>query len=220
MAGQTYTIKAGDTLSGIGARYGLNYNDIAKWNNIANPNLIRAGSTINLFSPQAAAPAPTPAASSGRQFTYGTASGSNSTIPGTNIPAPNEVTPFEKVLPYEKVFNPTLINDLATQQLKPELDRQQHVDKRDLWRNLAMTGAYRTGHAGVQNQRLMDNYSRALKEQTAQFTGQVNDWTQDWYNRQYESYYKNPARFTLPKLPSFDDYLKMNPVTGPGSLLT
>ena len=42
----TYVVKAGDTLSGIGARYGVDYNKIARDNNIANPNLIYVGQKI------------------------------------------------------------------------------------------------------------------------------------------------------------------------------
>jgi LysM repeat protein len=42
----TYTVKAGDTLSGIGAKYGVDYRKIAKDNNIANPNLIYVGQKL------------------------------------------------------------------------------------------------------------------------------------------------------------------------------
>lgn len=42
----TYVVKAGDTLSEIGAKYGVDYHKIAKDNNIANPNLIYIGQKI------------------------------------------------------------------------------------------------------------------------------------------------------------------------------
>lgn len=41
-----YIVKAGDTLSEIGARYGVDYRKIAKDNNIANPNLIYVGQKL------------------------------------------------------------------------------------------------------------------------------------------------------------------------------
>lgn len=44
----TYTVKAGDTLSGIAYRYGVSYQELAAYNNIANPNLIYAGQTIRI----------------------------------------------------------------------------------------------------------------------------------------------------------------------------
>lgn len=42
-AQRTYTVKKGDTLSGIGAKYGVSYQKIAKANNIDNPDLIFPG---------------------------------------------------------------------------------------------------------------------------------------------------------------------------------
>lgn len=46
--GRTYTVKAGDTLSGIAAKYGISYHVLAQINGIANPNVIYAGQTIKL----------------------------------------------------------------------------------------------------------------------------------------------------------------------------
>lgn len=43
-----YTIKSGDTLSGIAAKYGTTVNWIAKTNNIKNPNLIYPGTKIRV----------------------------------------------------------------------------------------------------------------------------------------------------------------------------
>lgn len=45
---QYYTIKSGDTLSGIASRYGTTYQRLAQLNGIANPNLIYAGQTIRV----------------------------------------------------------------------------------------------------------------------------------------------------------------------------
>ena len=41
-----YTVRAGDTLSGIAKRYGTTYQRLAQVNNIANPNLIYVGQKI------------------------------------------------------------------------------------------------------------------------------------------------------------------------------
>lgn len=43
-----YTVKSGDTLSGIAAKYGTTVDQLVKWNNIKNPNLIYAGQTIRV----------------------------------------------------------------------------------------------------------------------------------------------------------------------------
>lgn len=44
----TYTVKAGDTLSGIASKYGTTYQKIAKYNNISNPNLIYPNQKIKI----------------------------------------------------------------------------------------------------------------------------------------------------------------------------
>lgn len=43
-----YTIKNGDTLSGIAAKFGTTVNQLVIWNNINNPNVIYAGDTIRV----------------------------------------------------------------------------------------------------------------------------------------------------------------------------
>ena len=46
--GTTYTVKSGDTLSGIAAKYGTTYQRLAQINGIADPNRIYAGQTIRI----------------------------------------------------------------------------------------------------------------------------------------------------------------------------
>ena len=48
---QTYTVKRGDTLHQIALDYGLDYRELAAWNNIENPNLIRVGQVLRLAAP-------------------------------------------------------------------------------------------------------------------------------------------------------------------------
>ncbi len=56
-SGDTYTVKAGDTLSGIAARYGTTYQELARINNIANPNVIFVGQVLNVKGAPVVAPA-------------------------------------------------------------------------------------------------------------------------------------------------------------------
>ena len=51
----TYTVKAGDTLSGIASKYGTTYQELARINNIENPNLIYPNQILTL--PNGNAPA-------------------------------------------------------------------------------------------------------------------------------------------------------------------
>lgn len=47
-SGTTYTVRSGDTLSGIAAQYGTTYQHLAQINGIADPNKIYAGQTIRI----------------------------------------------------------------------------------------------------------------------------------------------------------------------------
>lgn len=56
--GGSYTVKAGDTLSKIAARYGTTYQELARINHIPNPNLILVGQVLSLSAQPAPAPVP------------------------------------------------------------------------------------------------------------------------------------------------------------------
>ncbi len=46
-----YTVKQGDTLARIGLEAGQNYRDIARWNNLDNPNRIETGQVLRIIPP-------------------------------------------------------------------------------------------------------------------------------------------------------------------------
>ena len=47
----TYVVKSGDTLIRIGLENGQSWRDIARWNNIENPNLIEVGQVLRVVAP-------------------------------------------------------------------------------------------------------------------------------------------------------------------------
>ena len=47
-ANRTYTVQAGDNLSGIAAKYGTTYQHLAQINGIANPNIIHPGQVLKI----------------------------------------------------------------------------------------------------------------------------------------------------------------------------
>ena len=47
-SGSTYTVKAGDTLSSIAAKYGTTYQALAAYNGISDPNVIRVGQVLKI----------------------------------------------------------------------------------------------------------------------------------------------------------------------------
>jgi lipoprotein NlpD len=59
-----YTVRPGDTLIRIGLEAGQSWRDIARWNDITNPNLIEVGQVLRITPPPGAAPvvaaSPTP----------------------------------------------------------------------------------------------------------------------------------------------------------------
>lgn len=68
--GSTYTVQPGDTLSGIGSRCGVAWQDIyyANTNIISDPNLIYVGQVLTIPGSNAPAPAPAPSGG-GQQYT-------------------------------------------------------------------------------------------------------------------------------------------------------
>ena len=53
-----YTVRPGDTLTRIGLDNGQAWRDLAKWNNLDNPNLIESGQVIRVVPPNAAVESP------------------------------------------------------------------------------------------------------------------------------------------------------------------
>lgn len=51
--GKTHTVQKGETLIGIALQYGLDYRELAMWNNIENPNVIKLDSVLRVSPPGA-----------------------------------------------------------------------------------------------------------------------------------------------------------------------
>ena len=45
-----YTVAPGDVLSGIAVRFNVTVAELQQWNNIANPDRIRAGQVLNIYA--------------------------------------------------------------------------------------------------------------------------------------------------------------------------
>jgi LysM repeat protein len=56
----TYTVRAGDTLTRIGNRYGVTVDELVAWNDIRNPDLIFVDQVLTVHVPADWSPSPTP----------------------------------------------------------------------------------------------------------------------------------------------------------------
>lgn len=130
---------------------------------------------------------------------------------GGIIPEPTQRTAFSEILPYETLFNPTLMTAFAESQVMPEIQRQGLDATRNLNRGLASTGRYRSGIGQQAQQGLADEISRRGKEATQSFSDTIGGYTTDYYNRLYENYNKNPSAFVMPEVPSFEQFASSNP---------
>lgn len=61
----SYTVQPGDSLAAIAAKYGINYFELARMNNLQNPDDINVGQVLIVPGPPEPAPAPAPAESGG-----------------------------------------------------------------------------------------------------------------------------------------------------------
>jgi len=52
----THTVKRGETLVSIALQYGLDYRELAAWNNIVNPNVLAVGQVLVVAAPPGTAP--------------------------------------------------------------------------------------------------------------------------------------------------------------------
>jgi lipoprotein NlpD len=79
-----YTVKKGDTLYGIALDHGLDYKDVAAWNNLGNANVIKVGQQLRLEPLEAAASGavakPVTAAGTVEARPLGAAAGNNDTL--------------------------------------------------------------------------------------------------------------------------------------------
>jgi len=56
----THTVKRGETMVGIALQYGLDYRELAAWNNITNPNVLTVGQVLMVAAPAGAKAPPGP----------------------------------------------------------------------------------------------------------------------------------------------------------------
>jgi lipoprotein NlpD len=101
---EAYTVVRGDTLHSIALDHGLDYKELAAWNNLDNPNLIRPGQQLRIQPPAGMQEAPVivrPVSSSGRVEVQPLgAQGPASAARPSAVPDPIKSEPQVRKLPY------------------------------------------------------------------------------------------------------------------------
>ncbi len=81
-----YTIKPGDTLIRIGLETGQSWKDIARWNNLENPNLIEVGQVVRVVPPTSTMASASDSGSTRATPPSASSSGGSSTVVATPLP--------------------------------------------------------------------------------------------------------------------------------------
>lgn len=106
----SHIVEAGDTLGGIAQKYGLKLDDLVRWNNIDNPDLIRVGQKVELSGHEPVDPGevepgnPSPMPSQGQDRTYVVKSGD--TLGGIALA---HQTSWQLLASHNKIADPNLI---------------------------------------------------------------------------------------------------------------
>lgn len=104
--GKTHTVQKGDTLIGLALQYGLDYRELAAWNNIENPNVIKVDDVLRLTAP-GSSPLPT---------------GSKEPKPGAPV-----VTPLTPA-PMPSAANERPASNTATSKAEPRGGKMPYTD--------------------------------------------------------------------------------------------
>ena len=106
-----YSVKSGDTLIRIGMDNGQSWRDIARWNNIDNPNLIETGQVIRVAPPEETGVVVRPVTSTNVVTSPAPANASSAPAPAANAAA---VKPPQSAASASNSASPTPANNLVT----------------------------------------------------------------------------------------------------------
>jgi len=106
-----YSVKSGDTLIRIGMDNGQSWRDIARWNNIDNPNLIETGQVIRVAPPEETGVVVRPVTSTNVVTSPAPANASSAPAPAANAAA---VKPPQSAASASNSVSPTSANNLVT----------------------------------------------------------------------------------------------------------
>jgi len=103
---EQYTVRQGDTLYGIALDHGQDYRDLAQWNGLENPNVIRIGQILRVKAPAGWSERPDP---------------EDADIRPMQVDGPIQAAPLEPVAPPPLISSPKAIKRPYTEQALAEM---------------------------------------------------------------------------------------------------
>lgn len=202
-----YTVRKGDTLSGIAKKLGIpNWRTLYEQNKAvigSNPNLIRPGQKLSYGEILAAStPAPTPAGTGAAEL-------------ATQI-AQEQPINFAEVLPWEQYFTPELAQGSAEQAYAQYFAPIAQQRQEELESNFANRGLIRSG---LRDQTLADLYRQLGQEHQKGIEADVlqqKSMAQEDYARMQELYEKSAGK-QKPATTKYTPYKVARPVTDAGT---
>ena len=202
-----YTVRKGDTLSGIAKKLGIpNWRTLYEQNKAvigSNPNLIRPGQKLSYGEILAAStPAPTPAGTGAAEL-------------ATQI-AQDQPINFAEVLPFEQYFDPNLAQGSAEQAYAAYFAPIAQQRQEELESNFANRGLVRSG---LRDQTLADLYRQLGQEHQKGIEADVlqqKAMAQEDYARMQELYEKSAGK-QKPATTKYTPYKVARPVTDAGT---
>ena len=202
-----YTVRKGDTLSGIAKKLGIpNWRTLYEQNKAvigSNHNLIRPGQKLSYGEILAAStPAPTPAGTGAAEL-------------ATQI-AQEQPINFAEVLPWEQYFDPNLAQGSAEQAYAAYFAPIAQQRQEELESNFANRGLVRSG---LRDQTLADLYRQLGQEHQKGIEADVlqqKAMAQEDYARMQELYEKSAGK-QKPATTKYTPYKVARPVTDAGT---
>ena len=203
----TYTVKKGDTLSSIAKEYGTTYQEIAKANNISDPNKINVGQTLTIGGSAASTGTAggTPATTESKGYVYEPYKESENVtnkwgeVDALKANAPGEWTggtwqeslnnTINQIMNREK-FSYDLNGDALYQQYKDKYIQQGKMASIDtMGQAQAMTGGYGNSYAQSVGQQAYQGYLQQLNDKVPE----LYQLALDQYNREGDEMYNQAS---------------------------
>lgn len=201
----TYTIRGGDTLSGIAKKLGIKGGWPALYEQNKkvignNPNFIRPGWQLSYNSPSSGG---STGGSSGGSTTTTTTTTPPSVNTGNTIAAAVEggdkESFYKKYGTLEELTPTAMFQAFGEERVNPDQLRQAVTSMEDYDRSFAAGGGYMSGKMQSRRQDYINSLEQARKTAVEQYVQQQKNNYTDWYTQQLKNYTtaKNPTDFQL-----------------------